>query len=248
MNYQAVILAAGKGTRMGDSEIPKVLHSLHGKPLIKHVLGNVQQLKDARTPIIVVGYKKEQVMAELGKSYIYATQDSQLGTAHAVLSAKPSVTAPHIIVLYGDMPFVSSESLQALSDHHSNSGDKITMFTTVVPTFEDQYSCFNGYGRIIRDTQGNIMSIREYKDATPEEREILEVNPGIYVFNTAWLWENSRKLTNRNAQGEYYITDMVELAITSGEHVSSLQIPLSEVFGINTKTELDVAHSLQLAW
>lgn len=248
MSRQIVILAAGKGTRM-EVPIPKVLVLLHEKPVIKHLLEQVAQVPDIGTPILVVGYKHEEVRAALGDQYIYALQTEQLGTGHAVQYAQSFVTADNMLVLYGDMPLVKTESILKLIELHEQNGAAVSMFTTQVPDFEDVYSHFRGFGRIIREHQYHtIQKITEFKDATDEEKKILEVNPGIYMFNTLWLWPNLKRITNQNAQGEFYLTDIIELAIRDGYMIHSLRIDPSEVYGINTQEHLRHAHSLINPW
>lgn len=244
MNTQIVILAAGKGTRMGDMEIPKVLAPLHEKPVLTYLLNEISNLAELEPTVLVVGYKHDQVRSVAGPSYKYALQEEQLGTAHALLCAKPEITGTNIIVLYGDMPLVKASSIQKLMDMHKNSDAKVSMFTTTVPNFEGRYEPMNHYGRIIRSESGDIVKITEYKDALPEEQELREVNPGIYMFNTEWLWEHMDAITSNNVQNEYYLTDIIEVAIRTGEQIYSLEIQPEEVFGINTKQHLEDAHGL----
>jgi UDP-N-acetylglucosamine diphosphorylase/glucosamine-1-phosphate N-acetyltransferase len=244
MSRQIVVLAGGKGTRMG-TPTPKVLIPLHDKPVIEHLLEEIQKVPDTGQPIIVVGYEHDQVEKRLGPSYAYALQEPQLGTGHAVQVAQPHVTADHVLVLYGDMPMTSSESMLKLFEAHEENGGAVSMFTTTVPDFEDVYSHFEGFGRIIREhTHHQITKITEFKDASEEERQIRELNPGIYIFNTNWLWPSLKRISNQNAQGEYYLTDLIELAIKDGHTIQSLPIEPSEVFGINTPEHLDHAHRI----
>lgn len=244
MSRQIVILAGGKGTRMG-TVMPKVLIPLHDRPVVEHLLEQVKKVPNSSTPVIVVGYEHGQVEKALGPNYIYALQEPQLGTGHAVQVAQPYITADHVLVLYGDMPLTTSESMVKLFELHEHSGGAVSMFTTTVPDFEDVYEHFLGFGRIIREhNHHQITKITEYKDATEEERQIREVNPGIYIFNTNWLWPSLKRVSNNNAQGEYYLTDLIELAIKDGHAIQSLSIDPSEVFGINTPEHLEHAHKI----
>jgi bifunctional N-acetylglucosamine-1-phosphate-uridyltransferase/glucosamine-1-phosphate-acetyltransferase GlmU-like protein len=127
---------------------------------------------------------------------------------------------------------------------HRDKKAKLSMFTSVAPSFSGEFESLNNFGRIIRDFSGKIIKITEFKDATEKEREIKEVNPGIYMFDTKWLWENIGKIKNKNAQGEYYLTDIVEVAIQTGVPVESLQVNPNEVFGINTIEQLRQAEAL----
>lgn len=243
MRNQIVILAAGQGKRMGSGDIPKVLIMLNQKPLILHLLEEIEKINQLAKPVVVVGYKHFAVRAVLGDGFLYAVQDNQLGTAHAVMSAKSQVSAENILVLYGDMPFIRAESLQSLMRLHHEKNSHLSMFTTTVNNYAD-YPSANTFGRIIRDEAGSLIKITEYKDATESERFIREVNPGIYMFNTEWLWNTIPKIHNKNFQEEYYLTDMVEMAIQDGKPIYSLPISPEEVLGINTPEELALAEKI----
>lgn len=247
MSRQIVILAAGKGTRMAgvtDEPMPKVLIPLRGKSVIKYLLEEVSAVQADTTPIIVVGYMSALVEHELGDKYLYAEQTEQLGTGHAVLAAKPVVTADNFIVLYGDMPFVSAKSLQQLITTHESNNAMLSMFTTEVESFEGVLEHFNGFGRIIRNDAGEIQKIQEYKDCSDEQKLITELNPGIYMFNSDWVWPQLEKIENHNAQGEIYLTDIVELAIKDGQSIQSMKIAPEEVYGLNTPDHLAHAQTL----
>jgi bifunctional UDP-N-acetylglucosamine pyrophosphorylase / glucosamine-1-phosphate N-acetyltransferase len=246
MNYQIVILAAGKGSRMA-LDIPKVLVPLAGKPLIRHLLDEVDQLADIAKPIIVVGYKHPEVKKILGKGYSYALQEQQLGTAHAVWATHPKVDSPHLIVLNGDMPFIKAQSIRRLAQLHATHNSPLSIFTIRVPHFEGVYGTMQRFGRIIRNRYNGIEAIREYKDASPAEQEISELNPGIYVFSSDWLWDNIAAVSNQNARNEYYLTDLIALAIQQGHDVATLPIDPREAVGINTPQELAIAQRLVLA-
>lgn len=243
MTRQIIILAAGKGTRMG-SPIPKVLIPLDDKPVISHLLEEVARVEKQEPPIVVVGFQHELVRETLGDNFLYALQLEQKGTAHAVLSARSLVSADNIIVLYGDMPFVSASSISQLINLHEDKQARISMFTASVPSFEGDYGNFNGFGRIIRSETGSIEQIKEFADASYEERSIQEINPGIYMFSSEWLWPRLERIGRKNAQGEFYLTDIVEIAIDEGTGVNSIAIAPEEIFGINTPEHL--AHALLL--
>jgi bifunctional UDP-N-acetylglucosamine pyrophosphorylase / glucosamine-1-phosphate N-acetyltransferase len=243
MSQQIVILAAGKGTRMG-AEVPKVLLPLHDKPVIAYLLDEISDTPQDTAPIIVVGFKAELVKETLGDEYIYVTQFDQKGTAHAVRSAKDAVIAENFIVLYGDMPFIRKESLAKLIDLHNTNQAKLSMFTAVLPNFENQFAHFLSFGRIIRDEDGEIIKIQEYKDCSDEQKEITEVNPGIYMFQSSWLWDKLAQIRDHNTQHEFYLTDIVELAIKDGATVYSLSITPEEVYGINNPDDLEFARNL----
>ncbi|MCC7356026.1 MAG: NTP transferase domain-containing protein [Candidatus Doudnabacteria bacterium] len=244
MDFQPVILAAGKGTRMGDHNVPKVLIPAHDKPIISYLLDELKTVPGLSKPVIVVGYKHADVVKALGNDYAYAFQRQQLGTGHAVMAAEKQVTAEHIIVLYGDVPFVKGASIKKLMRLHNEQSDSISMFTTHVPNYEGVYANFSHFGRIVRDKYENVKAIVEYKDATEEQRLITEINPGIYAFNTQWLWDNIHHIQKNNVQGEYYLTDMVALAIEQEKVVKTLPINYKEIIGINTPEQLKIAERI----
>ncbi len=243
MNARAIVLAAGKGTRMNHPDLPKVLVMFKQKPLILHLLEEIGKINQLAKPVVVVGYKHNQVQQVLGHDYIYALQQQQLGTGHAVMCAEGSITGDNILVLYGDMPFINADSLKKLMRLHHEQQASISMLTTTVNDFS-QFPSHYHYGRIIRDTHGNIIKITEFKDASPEERNIREVNPGIYMFNTEWLFAHIHSMQNKNTQSEYYLTDIVEIAIADGQRIESLAINPREVVGINSPEELKQAEAV----
>jgi bifunctional UDP-N-acetylglucosamine pyrophosphorylase/glucosamine-1-phosphate N-acetyltransferase len=178
MTKQMIILAGGVGSRMGG-ELPKVLVPVSGRPMIEHLLDQINELKDFLSPVIVIGYKSAQVQKILGKKYSYALQRQQLGTANAVWAANKKVSGTAVLVVYGDMPLITARSLKRIAQSHQSHEAVISMFTTHVPGFTDWYSDFTHFGRIIRDKYNNVVAIKEYADASEKERKILEVNPGI---------------------------------------------------------------------
>lgn len=243
MSYQLVILAAGKGTRMG-SEIPKVLIPLAGKPVITYLLEEVAKISQNEKPVVVVGFGKDRVMAELGDNCVYVIQETQKGTGHAVLCAKDTIKAKNLIVLYGDMPFVGADSIRRLVHLHESNNAKVSMFTAIVPHFENEYEPFKGFGRILRDDNDHIAKIREYADCNNEQKQIIEINPGIYMFDSAWLWPHLEQIGSNNVQGEVYLTDIIEIAIKDGQKIENLPIAPEEIYGINTPEHLAHAETL----
>ncbi len=242
-----IILAAGHGKRM-ESELPKVLVPLQGKPLVTHVLSAVKNAGLINTPVIVVGQQRDLVMQSLGDQYIYAVQEEQLGTGHAVISAKSKLgeSAKNVMVLYGDHPFISSDTIKALAQKHLSSGAKLTMATVALPDFLDWRNVFyKNFGRIIRNESGEIEKIIEFKDTvSDEERNIKEVNPSYFCFDAPWLWENLKKLNRDNAQKEYYLTDLVKIAMQEGVKIESTNIDPHEALGVNSKQELETLEGL----
>jgi len=243
MRNQIVILAAGKGTRMGGS-VPKVLVMLKNKPLILYLLDEIEKVNQLAKPIIVVGYMAPKVKTVLGDNYIYAIQDKQLGTAHALMAAKHKVTGKNILVLYGDHPFIKASSLKKLMKLHHDKGANISMFTTTAPNFIGVNKPLEHFGRIVRGSNKKIVKIVEYKDASAGQRKIKELNPGMYMFNSAWLWKHADKIKNKNQQAEYYLTDIVEVAIAGGEQIYSIGIEPKEVIGVNSPEDLKKAEGL----
>ncbi len=238
-----VILAAGKGTRMKSAD-PKALAPLRGKHIIEHLLKSVLDSGIDPRPTIVVGYEREQIMQELGDKYEYVVQEEQLGTAHALLAAQSTLKyVEHIVVLYADQPFIKSETIKKITDKHLKSGAKITFATTIVPNFENSYKAFWNFARIIRDG-GKLLRIQEFKDMTDEQKSIKEVNAGCYIFEAKWLWDNLKKIGNKNAEQEYYITDLLPIAYSNGVLVETVQIDPEEAMGANSKEELEILERL----
>lgn len=246
MSTRIVVLAAGKGKRM-SSELPKVLIPLRGKPIIGWLLEAVKNSGVDSRPIIVVGPDNETVIeSALGDGYEYVVQKEQLGTGDAVRAAEPVLngSADAVMVLYGDHPFLTAQTIRALNDAHRQSGAVITMMTAKVPDYSGWRSVFSDFGRIVRDAGGRIMKIVEKKDTTPEEAAITEINPAMYSFDSGWLWKNINNLQNNNAQKEYYLTDLAYLAVAEGRGVNSVEIDAKECVGVNTPEQLKVAEGL----
>ncbi|MFW2351526.1 bifunctional UDP-N-acetylglucosamine diphosphorylase/glucosamine-1-phosphate N-acetyltransferase GlmU [Qipengyuania sp.] len=231
--FAAVILAAGKGTRM-KSDLHKVLHPIAGRPMLDHLLASVDALKPAKK-VVVVGAGREQLEAALGDSAETCLQEPQLGTGHAVQQAEDSL-AGHtgdVLVLYGDVPFVKGETMQAMLDRlHAEDRPKV-----VVLGFEPDEP--GHYGRVIADADGRIEKMVEFKDATEEERACRLCNSGVMAARGADLFDLLRRVGNDNAQGEYYLVDIVNVANADGDGcaVISADTP-EEVTGINSRAEL----------
>ncbi|MBI3306066.1 NTP transferase domain-containing protein [Candidatus Nomurabacteria bacterium] len=242
-----IILAAGHGKRM-KSELPKVLIPLKGKPLISHVLDSVKETGLCDRPVVVVGQQRELVMKTLGENYEYVIQEEQLGTGHAVMSAKKILenTANHIVVLYGDHPFISSATIKKLAAKHLDSNNSITMATVRLKNFDGWRNVFYAnFSRIIRGKNGNIIKDVQFKDATDEEKKITEVNPCYFCFNAKWLWEKLKSLGTDNAQKEYYLTDLVKIAMHE-KKIESINIDPYEALGVNSKEELKILEKLAI--
>lgn len=247
MNTRIVILCAGKGKRMGAS-VPKPLVEVAGKPMIVRLLESIKDSGVDARPILVVSPEGEQYFKPLceREGCEYAVQTEQLGTGHAVRAAQAAARdAQTVIVLYGDHPFISQRVVNQLVELRMTQGAPLVMLTTQVPHFENDYAQFLNWGRVLRGENGSVQGLREYKDASEEERAILEVNPGIYSFEANWLWEHLAKLGNENASQEYYLTDLVKMAIDEGSGVVTglVENPF-EVMGINSPEELERAEKI----
>ena len=228
-----IILAAGLGTRMKSSKI-KILHDAAGRPIIDYVLDLAADLSP-NPPVMVVGYQRESVQKSVGARARFAMQEQQLGTGHAVLQAATLLEPAEekrVLILSGDVPLTRIETLRRLLDEHERSGNALTLLTMKLaePAM---------YGRIVRDHDGAVTRIVEAKDASDEEKRIDEVNAGIYVFEGAHLFDNLRSLGNTNAQGEYYLTDLLATLREGGQRVGALVVddPV-EALGVNSRSEL----------
>ena len=237
MNKYAVVLAAGKGTRM-KSSLHKVLHQVLGKSMVDHAVTNLEKIGVDKI-VTVIGYEAESVRAELQDRVEYAMQTEQLGTGHAVKMAKDTINDDDIIVvLCGDTPLIEEETLKKLFDYHLENEYMATVLTTKVddPT---------GYGRVIRDSEGNFARIVEQKDANEEELAVNEINSGIYCFKGDKLKEALDLLDNNNAQGEYYLTDTMKIIKDRGSKVGAfVGATIEELMGVNSRVQLSQAEAI----
>jgi UDP-N-acetylglucosamine diphosphorylase/glucosamine-1-phosphate N-acetyltransferase len=231
--FCALILAAGKGTRM-KSDLAKVLHSLEGRPLLHYSIEAARQA-GAEKIVVIIGHQAHKVREEFKNSgCIFVEQKPQLGTGHAVLQAKEVLAAYNglTVILCGDVPLLKPKTITSLVKSHVTAGAVVTVLTTMpVKT--------KGYGRILKREDGSILKIVEEREATDAEKKIGEINTGIYCVNTPFLFSALTKIDNNNNQKEYYLTDIVEIACREGKiarpHIVSDYI---EVMGVNTPAEL----------
>ncbi|WP_461214498.1 bifunctional UDP-N-acetylglucosamine diphosphorylase/glucosamine-1-phosphate N-acetyltransferase GlmU [Lacticaseibacillus sp. GG6-2] len=230
-----IILAAGKGTRM-KSSLYKVLHQVCGKPMVDHVLTQVEQTEQDAV-VTVVGHGAEAVEEALGDRTQFVVQAQQLGTGHAVLQAEPLLgdREGETLIVSGDTPLFTAKTFEKLFAYHEKAGAKATVLTAVAP---DPF----GYGRVIRNADGSVQKIVEQKDATPEEAAVAEINTGVYCFDNKSLFAALHQVGNDNAQGEYYLPDVIEILKAQGEVVAAYQMAdFTESMGVNDRVALAAA-------
>ena len=234
MDMMAVVLAAGKGKRLGSEKtgVAKVMRLAAGRPLLAYVLDALDFIEPEKT-VIVVGYKREQVMKAF-PGYKFAAQEEQLGTGHALACAKGEILSPEtdVLVCCGDMPMLRRETYEALAAEHRQKENACTVLTGV-------YDEKMAFGRIIRGADGEFERIVEQKDCTPEQDLVREYNSGVYVFRAGPMLEALAGLRNENAQGEYYLTDLAELIKNAGHRVGAFAMPLGDqLLGVNDEADL----------
>jgi bifunctional UDP-N-acetylglucosamine pyrophosphorylase/glucosamine-1-phosphate N-acetyltransferase len=234
-NLAAVIMAAGKGTRM-KSKLPKVMHTLAGKTLIEHVLDTLKQVGIER-PLVIVGHGREEIEAHISERAEFVVQAEQLGTGHAVMQALPYLDDnQNVLILSGDQPLLKTETLRALIELHEARGASATVLTA---NMEQPF----GLGRVIKNGD-NLVKIVEEKDATPDERKIKEINTGTYCFKGAALKDALAKITVQNAQGEYYLTEVFDVLLRQGAKMLTYCTDDSrEALGINSRAQLAEAEA-----
>jgi UDP-N-acetylglucosamine pyrophosphorylase len=238
-SFATVIMAAGKGTRMLNSEKAKVMFEVGGRPMIEHVVDLAVGLSSSRI-IAVVGYRRESVIAHLSRvapSVEFAVQDPQLGTGHAVMQSEQLLAGfrGDVLVLSGDVPLLRQSTIRNLVQHHRKADAVATILTA---DLDDQ----SGYGRILRDREGNVVGIVEEKDATAEQRMLREINSGIYIFDSMRLFEALGHINTNNAQKEYYLTDVFAFYWSQKLRVAARKAEdFNEIRGVNTVVQLEEA-------
>lgn len=237
-NRYAIILAAGKGTRM-KSKLYKVLHPVAGKPMVEHILDQVEQTEPTEI-VTIVGHGAEMIKSHLGERSQYALQAEQLGTGHAVMQAQELLGGKQgtTLVITGDTPLLTAETLKNLFDYHQGKNASATILTAHA---EDP----TGYGRIIRDHVGIVERIVEQKDASEEEARVQEINTGTFCFDNESLFEALAKTDTNNTQGEYYLTDIIEILKKEGKAVAAYQMAdFDEAMGVNDRVALSTANKI----
>jgi bifunctional UDP-N-acetylglucosamine pyrophosphorylase/glucosamine-1-phosphate N-acetyltransferase len=237
MKTTPVILAAGEGTRM-KSQMPKVLHPILGRPMIWYAV-EAAQVAAAGRPVVVIDSGAGGVRAVLGEDLHYAIQHDRLGTGHAVQQAESLLRGKtdSVLVTYGDMPLIKPETLARLVSAQNERSGPLTMLTVLA---EDP----RGFGRIVRGVGGQVQAIVEEVQATPEQLAIRELNPGVYCFNSSWLWDALKRI-KLSPKGEYYLTDLVGIAVQEGASVQAIRVEdSSEMIGINTRVHLAEATAI----
>ncbi|MBQ9572942.1 MAG: NTP transferase domain-containing protein [Acidaminococcaceae bacterium] len=234
----AIILAAGKGTRM-ESSLPKVLHKVCGCSMLEHVL-NAAEAAGCRDNVVVLGHGAELVREIIEDSARIVLQKKQLGTGHAALQAADILNTftGTVMILCGDTPLLEAAELRKFYEEHIQSGATATIMTAMM---DEPF----GYGRILRDENGNVTGIVEDKDATNEQKQIKEINAGIYCVEAPLLFEVLQSLTNKNRQGEYYLTDIVATLCAMGKKVGGVVTADAEmIMGVNTRQQLAEAEKI----
>lgn len=242
--YAGIILAAGQGKRMaveGEAPLPKVMVEIDNRPMVSYVI-DLFRSAGIDNLTLVVGYRKEMVQSYFSDKVQYAIQEKQLGTGNAAKAARGLVEdkAENVIICYGDKPLYKPQTIQRLI-----AAFEAQKPTAMILTVDYSDPMFWAAGRIIKDDDGNVLEIVEQKDCNEEQLKIRECNCGFYIFKADWFWANIDKLKQNNAQGEYYLTDMVGIAGSQGEKVLSLKVEDErEPFGINTPEQLEQAKNV----
>ncbi len=234
-----LILAAGKSTRM-KSDKPKPLVEVRGRPLLSYVIDTV---KAFGKPFVVVGHKAEDVIAQLGHTFTPVYQKEQKGTGHAVLVAQDALQksgCTELLVLFADQPLISKQSIEKLINTRREAGAAFSLATVAPTDHMGNNAGFEKMGRIVRASNGAIEAIVEYKDADQVVRALTEVNISLYCFDAEWLWKHLPLIENKNASGEYYLTDLVAIARANDHAAVPVVIPTQEGVGANTLEEITI--------
>ncbi len=235
--FAAIIMAAGQGKRMKNPDKAKVLYEVGEKPMIGHVV-DLARACDASPVVVIIGHQRESVreyLATIDGDVLTCIQDPQLGTGHAVMQTEPVLERYEgdVIVLSGDVPLLQKSTIDSILDVHRQTEASVTVLTAEMPDP-------TGYGRVVRRTDGSVEKIVEHKDAAPAERDIREINSGIYVFRSKDLFNSLRRIKPDNAQGEYYLTDVFAIFRSEGKRISAVAADdHEEINGVNTIEQLE---------
>ena len=239
-----IILAAGQGKRMGNPNLAKVMAELSGKPLIGRVLDQTKELKPLKN-VVIVGFCRDAVINYVKSqdtNIEIAVQEEQLGSGHAAYQAKANFTGfdGDILILSGDVPLMKSSTLQKFIDLHIDNKSDVSVLSAIAPNP-------TGYGRIIRNAQGEFERITEEKDCNENEKKIDEINSGIYVVNSKYLFTALESVKSENAQNEYYLTDIVEILKKENKSIAAFNLcPFDEIQGVNSPQDLERAEKIFL--
>lgn len=217
-------------------ERPKTLFEVGGKPMLRHILDRLEKVPACLPPIIIVGFGKEEIISYVGDAYTCVEQKELTGTATAVKTALPYIPkeASAVLVLYGDHPFIRVESIEKIADAYETEKPAIVQTFITIPHFEKEHEIFKAFGRLVRNGRGELEKIVEYKNATDEEKEIKEVNPGLCAIDTAWLNSALPKIQANKNTGEYYLTDLISLAAQEGKRIVAVETSMPDALGVNS--------------
>lgn len=246
-HLRAVVLASGHGTRMNNPELPKSLELVDGRPILHHILRALGLADVDESPVVVTGPQGELIRRTFGASCAYVDQGVPLGTGHAVACTRALLEAGgagHVLVLNGDMPLVSPDTLRGVVLAHLAGDHLVTMGVVQVPGAADPRSAYAGFGRVVRDPDGHVLRVTEVRDADARTRRLTELNAGVYCFRSDWLWRALDGLDDDNAQAELYLTDVVRAATAAGERVATVEIPREDALGVNTRADLAAAEEV----
>lgn len=244
MQIRILILAGGKGSRMGAS-VPKAMVKIGGRPIIDHLLYTIDESGLDGKPTIIVGHGLEILTAYVGDRAKYILQHEQRGTGHAVMVAEGELqNTKTILVTYGDHALYTAETFCRVTEHHKRVQPAITILTTTLPDFEDWRKVYWNFGRVFRSTDSRISEIKELKNCSPEETMYREVNNGMYCFDSEWLWRRIHDLSDNNPKREFLLTDLIAFAVADGLAVEAVSCPPEEGIGVNTPEEVEIAERI----
>lgn len=246
---RAVVLASGHGTRMGNPGLPKSLEPVGGRPIVRHIVRSLELADVDESPVVVTGPGGELVRDELAGSCVYVDQGVPLGTGHAVACTKALLETAgtgHVLVLNGDMPLLTPETLREVVVRHLAGDHPVTLGVVRLDGEAGPSASFSGHGRVVRDASGGLVGITEVRDADARTAQLAEVNAGVYCFRADWLWPALDRLDDDNAQSELYLTDVVRQATARGEVVVTVDVPRDDALGVNTRADLAVAEEVYL--